>query len=247
MSTNTLATDSDSSAIEDRRALLLRGPVVSTLFKLTVPVIAVVVTQTFVAILEAYWVSRLGTEAVAGVSLVLPILILMGTMSNGGIGGGVSAAVARAIGADRRADANALLLHAVAIAFAFGFAFTLGTIFLAPRLYSSLGGHGQTLEFASNGEYVRARFRLLRTFRNFAISIKSSIHRPIARATKCSTSFWRIANPVSPRMPMPSRSPHWPAIERLWIRSGAQGLAFCLFEYSIFHAVEDCLIASGVG
>lgn len=128
--------------------MLLAGPVIPTLLKLTIPVIAVVVAQTFVAVLEAYWVSRLGTEAVAGVSLVLPILILMGTMSNGGIGGGVSSAVARAIGADRQADADALLLHTVVIAVAFGLAFTLGTIFLAPRIYSSLGGHGQTLELA---------------------------------------------------------------------------------------------------
>jgi Na+-driven multidrug efflux pump len=68
--------------------MMLRGPIIPTLLKLTFPVIAVVVTQTFVAVLEAYWVSRLGTEAVAGVSLVLPLLILMNTMSNGGIGGG---------------------------------------------------------------------------------------------------------------------------------------------------------------
>jgi Na+-driven multidrug efflux pump len=128
--------------------MMLGGPVVPTLLKLTFPVIAVVVAQTFVAILEAYWVSRLGTEAVAGVSLVLPILILMGTMSNGGIGGGVSSAVARAIGADRQADADALLLHTVIVALGFGLAFTLGTIFLAPQLYSSLGGRGHTLEFA---------------------------------------------------------------------------------------------------
>ena len=128
--------------------MMLGGPVVPTLLKLTFPVIAVVVAQTFVAILEAYWVSRLGTEAVAGVSLVLPILILMGTMSNGGIGGGVSSAVARAIGADRQSDADALLLHTVIVALGFGLAFTLGTIFLAPQLYSSLGGRGHTLEFA---------------------------------------------------------------------------------------------------
>jgi hypothetical protein len=79
----------------------------------------------------------------------------MGTMSNGGIGGGVSSAVARAVGADRQADADALLLHTVIVALAFGLAFTLGTIFLAPRLYSSLGGHGQTLEFAlTNSAWV---------------------------------------------------------------------------------------------
>jgi Na+-driven multidrug efflux pump len=90
VSTNTLTTTVASSALDERRAMMLGGPVVSTLLKLTFPEIAVVVAQTFVAILEAYWVSRLGTEAIAGVSLVLPILILMGTMSNGGIGGSES-------------------------------------------------------------------------------------------------------------------------------------------------------------
>jgi putative MATE family efflux protein len=128
--------------------MMLGAPVFPTLLKLTFPVIAVVVAQTFVAILEAYWVSRLGTEAVAGVSLVLPILILMGTMSNGGIGGGVSSAVARAIGAARQADADALVLHTVIVALAFGLVFTLGTIFLGARIYSYLGGHGQTLDCA---------------------------------------------------------------------------------------------------
>jgi hypothetical protein len=40
---------------------------------------------------------------VAGVALVFPVLMLMQMMSNGGIGGGVSSAVARALGANRQA------------------------------------------------------------------------------------------------------------------------------------------------
>ena len=135
-------------ALEARRAMMLTGPIVPTLLRLTLPVIAVIVAQTFVAILEAFWVSRLGTAAVAGVSLVLPLLILMNTMSNGGIGGGVSSAIARAIGADRRHDADSLLLHAIVIALGFGFAFAVGALVFAPQLYSSLGGQGPTLDFA---------------------------------------------------------------------------------------------------
>jgi len=139
---------SDHHAREDRRAMMLRGPIIPTLFKLTFPVIVVVVAQTFVAVLEAYWVSRLGTEAVAGVSLVLPLLILMNTMSNGGIGGGVSSAVSRAIGADRQDDADALLLHTIVIALVLGTIFFCGALLLGPRLFSALGGQGATLGFA---------------------------------------------------------------------------------------------------
>lgn len=136
------------NAMEERRTMMLGGRIVPTLFKLTFPVIAVVVAQTFVAVLEAYWVSRLGTEAVAGVSLVLPLLILMNTMSNGGIGGGVSSAVSRAIGADRKDDAEAMLLHTIVIALSFGIVFVFGALLLGPQLYSALGGHGATLQFA---------------------------------------------------------------------------------------------------
>jgi hypothetical protein len=122
--------------------MMLRGPITRTLFRLTLPVIAVNVAQTFVAILEAYWVSRLGAEAVAGVSPVLPLLIPMNTMSNGGIGGGVSSAIARAVGADRQDDADALLLHTLMIALAFGVAFSILAILFGPQLYASLGGGG---------------------------------------------------------------------------------------------------------
>jgi putative MATE family efflux protein len=137
-----------SDALEERRAMMLRGPITRTLFRLTLPVIAVIVAQTFVAILEAYWVSRLGTEAVAGVSLVLPMLILMNTMSNGGIGGGVSSAIARAVGADRQDDADALLLHTLMIALAFGVVFSILLILFGPQLYALLGARGSTLGFA---------------------------------------------------------------------------------------------------
>lgn len=129
----------------ERVRLILTGPVIPTLARLTLPVITVIAAQTFVAVLEAYWVSRLGTDAVAGVSLVLPLLVLMGTMSNGGIGGGVSSAVSRALGAGREADTDALLLHAVLVAIVFGAMFTVGTLVGGPFIYATLGGTGAVL------------------------------------------------------------------------------------------------------
>ena len=76
----------------------------------------VLALQTFVGVAETYFVSFLGTDALAGVALVFPVFMLMTMMSNGGIGGGVSSAVARAIGAGRRRDAQALAMHAVVVA-----------------------------------------------------------------------------------------------------------------------------------
>lgn len=135
-------------APDARFAAILAGPILPTLAKLTAPVILVICAQLFVSVLEAYWVSRLGTEAVAGVALVLPLFVLMGTMSNGGIGGGVAAAVARAKGAGDHTRADALLWHAILIALGFGLVFTLAAELAGPSLYTALGGRDATLAAA---------------------------------------------------------------------------------------------------
>lgn len=135
----------DSTARFER---ILTGPILPTLLALTLPVIAVIFAQTFVAVLEAFWVSRLGTDAIAGVSLVLPLFVLMGTMSNGGIGGGVSSAVSRAVGAGRIEEANALLAHTIVIAIVFGLIFTIGALACGRAAYAALGGSGAALAAA---------------------------------------------------------------------------------------------------
>src|SRR5262249_26472153 len=119
------ATESTSPAPSPRitrrpPADILGGPIVPALLKLTAPTLIVLVVQTFVSVAETYFVGFLGTDALAGVALVFPVLMLMTMMSNGGIGGGVASAVARAIGAGRMEDADALILHALILAVVFG-------------------------------------------------------------------------------------------------------------------------------
>lgn len=133
---------------EARRTALLTGPVIPTMLGLALPTLMVIAAQTFVAVLEVYWISRLGTDAVTGVSLVLPLFVLMGTMSNGGIGGGVSSAIARAVGGAATSDANALLTHALIIAVAFGALFMSVMLAAGRPIYAALGGSGAALEQA---------------------------------------------------------------------------------------------------
>jgi putative MATE family efflux protein len=130
------------------RFALEHGPIVATMFRLALPTVSVLVVQTLVSVAETFYVGFLGTAALAGVSLVFPVVMLMTMMSNGGIGGGVSSAVAREIGAGRRDDADALLFHALALATAFGLLFTAAALLLGPELYRSLGGHGAILSAA---------------------------------------------------------------------------------------------------
>jgi putative MATE family efflux protein len=124
---------------------LLHGPIAPRLIKLAWPILVVLAVQTLVSVAETYFVGFLGTAAITGVALVFPLLMLMTMMSNGGIGGGVSSAIARAIGAGRKRDADALVWHAVVIAVAFGAMFTLGAIFGGRGLFRALGGEGDAL------------------------------------------------------------------------------------------------------
>ncbi|HEY3678093.1 MAG TPA: MATE family efflux transporter, partial [Bradyrhizobium sp.] len=136
------------------RAAILNGAILPTLMTLALPTISVLMAQTAVSIAEAYYVGFLGTDALAGVAMVFPVFMLMTMMSNGGVGSGVASAVARAVGAGRKDDADALVLHAIVLAIIFGAAFTLGTIRGGPMLYRALGGHsealGAALQYSNN-------------------------------------------------------------------------------------------------
>ena len=133
---------------EETRIALLTAPILPTLLKLALPTVTVLVAQTAVNIAEAYYVGFLGTDALAGAALVFPIFMLMTMMSNGGLGSGVASSVARAVGAGRHADADALLFHAMVVAVIAGALFTLGALFGGPALYRSLGGRGEALDAA---------------------------------------------------------------------------------------------------
>src|SRR3989442_1655283 len=74
--------------------------------------------------------------------------MLMQMMSAGAMGGGISSAIARALGAGRRRDANALAAHALAIAVGFGLLFMLAVLGSGRWLYSAMGGSGASLTAA---------------------------------------------------------------------------------------------------
>jgi putative MATE family efflux protein len=131
-----------------RTRRLLEAPVLSTLLALAAPNVLVMVLQAVVTTLDAVFVGWLGPAALAGVSLVYPLVMLMQTMSAGGMGGGVSSAVARALGAGRRAEAQALAAHAVLIALVMAALFSVGVLLGGPAIYRAIGGTGDALEAA---------------------------------------------------------------------------------------------------
>ncbi|WP_043363946.1 MATE family efflux transporter [Belnapia sp. F-4-1] len=135
-------------AMSPRTRMLLHGRVVPTLLRLTWPNTLVMLAQASVGLIETWWVSHLGTEALAGMALVFPGFMMMQMLSGGAVGGGIAAAVARALGAGRREDADALVLHALVINGVLGLGFTALLLVFGPALYAALGGEGGSLRAA---------------------------------------------------------------------------------------------------
>ena len=131
-----------------RTLLLLKGPILTTLLVLAWPNILVMVAQASTGLIETFWVSRLGTDALAGIALVFPGFMMMTMLSAGAVGGGISSAVARALGSGRRADADALVLHAVLINLALGLLTSALFLVFGRQLYAAMGGRGGSLEAA---------------------------------------------------------------------------------------------------
>src|SRR5262245_43635865 len=66
---------------DSRARLLLEAPITGTLLRLATPNVLVMVVQASVGLIETYFIGKLGTEALAGVALVFPVVMLMQMMS----------------------------------------------------------------------------------------------------------------------------------------------------------------------
>jgi putative MATE family efflux protein len=142
------AIETRASALNPRTHLLLHGAIVPTLLRLAWPNILVMLAQASTGLIETWWVSHLGTDALAGMALVFPVFMMMQMLSAGAMGGGISSAIARALGAGNRADADALVLHAIIINGLLGLAFSVLVLAFGPSLYGALGGEGDSLQAA---------------------------------------------------------------------------------------------------
>ena len=136
------------AVMSPRTRRLLHGPIVPTLLLLAWPNVLVMMAQASTGLIETWWVSRLGADALTGMALVFPGFMMMTMLSAGAIGGGISSAVARALGAGRRADGDALVLHAILINLVLGLAASALFLVFGRPIYRAMGGTGGSLEAA---------------------------------------------------------------------------------------------------
>lgn len=127
---------------------MLHGPLLPTLVRLASPNVVGLFAMTVVIGYDGYIIGRLGADALAGAALVFPVSMLMMQMSGGGIGGAVTAAVARALGAGRSDEAGRLAQQSMVIACLLAAAFTVLLLGFGRSIFAAMGGRGASLDAA---------------------------------------------------------------------------------------------------
>lgn len=133
---------------------LLNAPIGRSFVRLAGPTTVLMLVQVIVSVADGIFVGRLGLDALAGMTLVIPFVTLMFNIAYGGMGGGVAASLARALGAGRLDDARAIVVHSLVLAAGFSAVFIALDWMFSARLYQMLGGSGYALELALTFSHV---------------------------------------------------------------------------------------------
>ena len=173
---------------------LLAGPILPTLLRFALPNMAAMLATALAAIAETGFVGSMGTASLAGMALVFPMVMLQQMLSAGAMGGGVSSAVSRALGAGDTARANALAVHALWIGLAAGLLSTALMLAFGPALYAVLGGRDAALAQAvaySNVAFLGAPG--LWMLNTFASVIRGSGNMRVPSATLLVVAIVQVA------------------------------------------------------
>jgi len=212
---------SDSIArrvVDQRTRALLDAPLLPLLLRLAAPNILLMLAQSATGLIETYFVGKLGTDALAGVSLVFPGVMLMQMISAGSMGGGISASVARALGSGRRDDASNLVWHALIINGVLGLICTAGVLTFGEPLYRALGGTGGSLRAAlAYSNVIYAGAILLWLMNALASVIRGTGNMLVPGAVICGGALLLI--PVSPALIF-----GWGPFPRMGVAGGAVAL-----------------------
>jgi putative MATE family efflux protein len=135
----------DTGSTERSGNPLVEGRILPTLVRLAAPNAVALVVGVIVLIAETSYVGRLGTAPLAAIALMFPIIMLMMTMSGGAMGGGITSAISRALGAGDPARASTLAVHALVLGLCIGLIFSVILVAFGDKILALLGGSGRVL------------------------------------------------------------------------------------------------------
>ena len=132
--------------MDNRTQEFLTQPVMPLLIRMSAPNTVAFFIQSIVVLTEVWFISKLGTNSLAAVALAFPLLMITQTMSGGALGGAITSAIARSMGANDIDKAERLIWHSVVISLGGAFSFLLFFLLFGEQLLFLLGGRGDILK-----------------------------------------------------------------------------------------------------
>lgn len=132
--------------MENRTQEFLTKPIIPLLIRMSAPNTIAFFIQSLVVLTEVWFISRLGTNSLAAVALAFPLLMITQTMSGGALGGAITSAIARSMGADDIEKAERLIWHSIIISLGGAISFLILFILFGKQLLFLLGGRGEILQ-----------------------------------------------------------------------------------------------------
>ncbi|MEC8314644.1 MAG: MATE family efflux transporter, partial [Pseudomonadota bacterium] len=121
-------------------------PIIPLLIRMSAPNTIAFFIQSLVVLTEVWFISRLGTNSLAAVALAFPLLMITQTMSGGALGGAITSAIARSMGADDIEKAERLIWHSIIISLGGAISFLILFLLFGKQLLFLLGGRGEILQ-----------------------------------------------------------------------------------------------------
>lgn len=128
--------------------LVLRAPITSALAQLATPNVVAALLMTTVTVGDAWFVGQFGTIALASLAVVFPFQTLMQMMAGGAIGGGVTSAIARALGRGDAERASSIAWHALLVGATMSLLFMLVLGAFAAPVFALIGARSAALQGA---------------------------------------------------------------------------------------------------
>ena len=116
------------------------------LIKMSAPNTIAFFIQSLVVLTEVWFISKLGTNSLAAVALAFPLLMITQTMSGGALGGAITSAIARSMGANDIDRVEKLIWHSIVISLGGALIFLILFLFFGNQLLFLLGGRGEILQ-----------------------------------------------------------------------------------------------------
>jgi MATE family, multidrug efflux pump len=124
------------------------GSIGRSIVLLAIPMVLEMAMESIFAVVDVFWVSRLGPDAIATVGLTESMLTLVYTAAMG-LSIGVAAVVARRIGEKRVDDAAVAAVQGIALGLVVAAAVAILGITLAPRLLATMGASPSVIAIGS--------------------------------------------------------------------------------------------------